>query len=93
MPQGSYIPEWPKDSIATRSLRQKCWTVVLRCYACNRRFAVAHVPLDRLALAPQVMRCLHCDAQPRLGRDGRLHRIIDLRQEKSGSSSFGPGTT
>ncbi|HEY1266311.1 MAG TPA: hypothetical protein VGH16_03580 [Candidatus Binatia bacterium] len=79
--------------MATRKLRQKCWTVVLRCCACSRRFAVAHVPLDRLALTPQVLRCVHCGAQPRLARDGRLHRIIDLRQEKSGSSPSDPATS
>jgi hypothetical protein len=93
MHQGSYVPEWPKNSIATRKLRQKCWTVVLRCCACSRRFAVAHVSLDRLALAPQVTRCVHCGAQPRLSRDGQLHRIIDLRQEKNGPSPSGVATS
>src|SRR3954464_3487872 len=81
MPQLPYIPD---NSSATRSLREKTWTVVLRCHACNRRFAVANVTIDRLALAPQVTHCVHCGAQPRLAEAGngesRLHVIIDMRQ-------------
>jgi len=77
-------PEWPSNSSATRALRQKTWTVVLRCRACQRRFAVKSVPIDRLALAPQVMHCVYCGAQPHLsgdGASGQFHKIIDMREE------------
>jgi hypothetical protein len=85
VPQASQTPEWPSNSSATRSLRQKTWTVVLRCRACQRRFAIKRVPIDRLALAPQVMHCTFCGAQPHLSPDGReLHHIIDMREEPSG---------
>ena len=77
--------EWPSNSNATRSLRQKTWTVVLRCRSCRQRFAVRGIPIDRLALAPQVTHCTFCGAQPRLSPDGSdamvLHLIIDIREE------------
>lgn len=77
------IPEWPSNSTATRSLRQKTWTVVLRCRACQRRFAVKCVPLDRLALAPQVLHCVFCGAQPHLSPNtpAALHQIVDMRED------------
>ncbi|HTM09847.1 MAG TPA: hypothetical protein VL754_15790 [Verrucomicrobiae bacterium] len=76
-------PEWPSNSAATRSLRQKTWTVVLRCRACQRRFAVKRVTLDRLALAPQVLHCVFCGAQPHLSSDtpAALHQIVDMRED------------
>jgi hypothetical protein len=86
MPQLFKNPEWPSNSSATRALRQKTWTVVLRCRACRRRFAVKNVPIDRLALAPQVMHCFYCGAQPHLsggGGSGALHNIIDMREESA----------
>ena len=86
MPRLSNIPEWPSNSSATRSLRQKTWTVMLRCRSCQRRFAVKHVPLDRLALAPQVMHCVFCGAQPQLTPEGApatLHQIVDIHEDRS----------
>jgi hypothetical protein len=86
MPQLFKNPEWPSNSSATRALRQKTWTVILRCRACQRRFAVRSVPIDRLALAPQVMHCAFCGAQPHLSGDGgpgALHKIIDMWEESA----------
>jgi len=72
---------WPTNSQATRSLREKSWTVVLRCYRCRRNFAVPKVTLDRLALAPQIMPCRHCGAHPSLSSQLQLHKIADLRED------------
>lgn len=76
------LDEWPKDSPATRSLRQKTWTVVLRCFSCSRRFAVRKVTLDRLALASQVP-CLHCGADPAGSPMKQVHKIIDMRDDSA----------
>jgi len=73
--------EWPRNSETTRALRQKSWTVVLRCYKCSRRFAVAKVTVDRLAFAPQVTPCMHCGAQPGGAPDLKVHHILDLRED------------
>jgi hypothetical protein len=71
----------------TQPLRNKTWTVVLRCFNCSRRFAVKEVHLDRIALIPQVTPCAHCNAEPIVAPEGwhgfhnNLHRILDLREE------------
>jgi len=77
----------PQESSATVPLRNKTWTVVLRCFRCNRRFAVKEIHLDRIALVPQVTPCIHCGAEPIEAPEGwqgvhnKLHRILDLREE------------
>jgi DNA-directed RNA polymerase subunit RPC12/RpoP len=85
------VPAWPSNSEATRSLRQKSWTVVLRCFRCKRNFAVRKVPLERLAMAPQVMPCRHCGAQPSLSAQPHVHKIADMRDDSNdGGSPFDP---
>jgi hypothetical protein len=87
MPRGVQLPP---ESPATMALRQKEWTLVLRCYQCSRRFEVKQIPLDRIALMAQVTPCTHCSAQPiiapqeQLETRRRLHRILDLRQDPEG---------
>jgi len=76
------------DLRVTLALRKKTWTVVLRCFRCNGRFAVKQVHLDRIALVPQVTPCDHCSAEPIFAPEGwrglhnNLHRILDLREDK-----------
>jgi hypothetical protein len=79
------LTEWPRNSETTRALREKSWTVVLRCYGCARRFALAKVSLDRLALAPQITPCPHCGVQPAAAPEVRVHRILDLREDTNRS--------
>ncbi|HTM09572.1 MAG TPA: hypothetical protein VL754_14400 [Verrucomicrobiae bacterium] len=74
------ISEWPRNSAATRALREKSWTVVLRCYGCRRRFAVRRVTVDRLALTPHVP-CIHCSAQPSSSPRMQIHTILDMRED------------
>ena len=78
--------EVPLESPATMALRKKTWTIVLRCYECNGRFAVKRVPLDRIASLAEVTPCSHCDAHalvaaPGHSSENKLHRIMDLRQD------------
>jgi hypothetical protein len=75
------INEWPGDSAATRAIRRKSWTVVLRCYACQRRFSVGKITVDRLALVPQATPCAHCGAQPDATTWMQVHHIMDLRED------------
>lgn len=88
MRRNTDIPEWPRNSETTRALRQKTWTVVLRCYRCARRFALAKVALDRLALAPQITPCPHCGAQPVAAPEVNIHRIVDLREDTHRGDTF-----
>ncbi len=90
MRPGPKIPELPGIPYATRALRQKTWTVVLRCYACRGRFAVAKVTLDRLAQAPQAAPCTHCGALPDPTAWTKIHRILDMREETSGGNHGDP---
>jgi hypothetical protein len=78
--------EVPLESPATMALRSKTWTIVLRCYECNRRFAVKMVPLDRIASVAEVTPCPHCATHAVVAAAGgsagnKLHRILDLRQD------------
>jgi hypothetical protein len=63
---------------APRSLPQKRWTVVLRCFRCQRSFAVSKVTIDSFALPPQVIPCRHCGAQPSISPQLRLHKIVEM---------------
>ena len=94
MPRVNNVLSWPSNSEATRSLRQKSWTVVLRCFKCKRNFAVGKVPLERLAMAPQIMPCKHCGAQPSLSTQTHVHKIADLRDDSNddGSSHSDPSS-
>jgi hypothetical protein len=83
---------WPGNSAATRAIRRKSWTVVLRCYACRGRFAVGKVTLDRLALAPQATPCTHCGAQPDVTDWVKIHHILDLREDTNRTYS-GPSSS
>lgn len=94
MPRVSNVLSWPSNSVATRSLRQKSWTIVLRCFQCKRNFAVSKVPLERLALAPQIMPCRHCGAQPSLSTQTHVHKIADLRDDSNDGGSYsGPSSS
>jgi hypothetical protein len=75
------MAEWPGDSAATRAIRQKSWTMILRCYECRGRFAIGKITVDRLALAPQVTPCIHCGAQPDPTTWTKVHHILDLRED------------
>jgi hypothetical protein len=66
---------------APRSPRQASWTVVLRCFRCQRTFAVSKATLDNFALPPQVIPCRHCGAQPSVSSDPHLHKIIEVRHD------------
>src|ERR1043166_4971058 len=87
------IAGWPGNSAATRTIRQKSWTVVLRCYACQRRFSVGKITLDRLALAPQVTPCTHCGAQPDATTWMKGHHIMDLREDTNRTNSSDPSSS
>jgi rRNA maturation endonuclease Nob1 len=87
------IAGWPGNSAATRTIRQKSWTVVLRCYACQRRFSVGKITLDRLALAPQATPCAHCGAQPDATTWMKVHHIMDLREDTNRTNSSDPSSS
>jgi len=80
------IHGWPGNSEATRALRQKTWTVILRCYFCHRRFTVHSVTLDRLALIPHAVECARCGALPSASPRNLIHMIIDMREEAHGET-------
>ena len=86
------IPELPGESAATRTIRQKTWIVVLRCYACQRRFSVAKVTLDRLARVPQATPCIHCAAEPDATTWMKVHHIMDLREDTNRPKDSGPSS-
>lgn len=71
------------------SPRQTSWTVVLRCFRCQRSFAVSKVTLDNFALPPQVIPCLHCGAQPSVSPNPRLHKIIEVLHGADDDSPLG----
>jgi len=87
------ITGWPGDSSATRTIRQKSWTVVLRCYACQRRFSVGKITLDRLALAPQITPCAHCGAQSDVTTSMKVHHIMDLREDTNRTNYSDPSSS
>ena len=92
-PLNNNIREWPGDSAATRTIRQKSWTVVLRCCACQRRFSVGKITIDRLALAPQVTPCAHCGAQPDPTTSMKVHHIMDLREDTNRTDRSDPSSS
>lgn len=71
------------------------WTVVLRCHDCKRRFSVAGVSIDRIALIPQATPCDHCRAKsavsPGFPFESKLHQIIDLRKDGLEQETSGDG--
>jgi hypothetical protein len=74
------------------------WTLVLRCFACNGKFTLRRLALDRLLAVPLATPCPHCAARPRVAsrspEAGKLHKIFDLREEKqSGYRKTGDGDT
>jgi hypothetical protein len=66
---------------AQRSPPQSSWSVVLRCFRCQRSFAVSKAMLDNFALPPQVIPCRHCGAQPSVSSSPHLHKIIEVRHD------------
>ena len=67
--------------------KDRSWKLVLRCYACDRRFAVHGLTVDRLAIVAEIAPCPHCSARPTIvpatdtTQENQLHRIIDLSEE------------
>ena len=84
---------WPANSAATRAIRRKSWTMVLRCYECRGRFAVGKVTVDRLALAAQVAPCVHCGAPPDATTWMKMHHILDLREDTYRSTPSDPSSS
>jgi hypothetical protein len=60
--------------------------LVLRCFACNGKFTLRRLALDRLLAVPLLTPCPHCAARPRIAarphEASQLHKIFDLREEK-----------
>jgi len=65
------------------SSRQKTWTSVLQCYACNRLFTLTKLTADKIgtvAWSP----CPHCGAKPptqHAGIRSEMHRSVGLRED------------
>jgi|GEM_PF-6517962 hypothetical protein len=87
------MAEWPGNSAATRSIRRKTWTMILRCYECRVRFAIGKITVDRLALAPQVTACKHCGAQPDATTWMKVHHILDMREDTDSPDRSGPSSS
>ena len=63
--------------------RQKTWTAVLQCYACNRLFTLTGLTADKIGFIA-LSACPHCLAQPpsrHAGIRSEMHRHVDLREE------------
>ncbi len=63
--------------------RQKTWTAVLQCYACNRLFTLTSLTADKIGFIA-LSACPHCSAQPpsqHAGIRSEMHRHVDLREE------------
>jgi hypothetical protein len=64
----------------------KTWRLVLRCYACDEKFTLRNLKIERLYLMPQVLPCPHCSARPYIpsvdsGKPSLLHSIFDLAED------------
>jgi len=65
--------------------------VVLRCYHCHRCFSVRKQPLHRLALAAQIVPCIHCGTHAEVTPEPRLHTIVDIREDTSAAPPSSSG--
>jgi hypothetical protein len=69
--------------LAPVQLRQKTWTAVLQCYACNRLFTLTGLTADKVGFVAWEP-CPHCRAHPptrHAGIRSEMHRSVDLREE------------
>jgi hypothetical protein len=70
------------------SERQGTYSLVLRCHKCKTLFHISGLPIERIALIPQVTPCPHCSAysvtDPAKIFSSRdtLHQIVDLKKEQ-----------
>ncbi|HEX2387435.1 MAG TPA: hypothetical protein VHL99_12775 [Candidatus Binatia bacterium] len=67
----------------SKMARQKTWTAVLQCFACNRLFTVTGLTADKIGVVAWTP-CAHCGAKPptqHAGIRSEMHRSVDLREE------------
>jgi hypothetical protein len=65
--------------------RQKTWTAVLQCFACNRLFTLTGLTADKIGFVAWEP-CPHCSASPptrHAGIRSEMHRSVDLREEEA----------
>lgn len=61
----------------------KRWTLTLRCYACNGKFSICALEMERVSVLAEIAPCPHCSAKPVIDyeQEIKLHRIFDLIPE------------